>query len=51
MPSATGRSFFVDCSTGEVKILFTIVQRESLGTGVKLIKVVSPNAFYTVEDV
>jgi uncharacterized protein YebE (UPF0316 family) len=37
-------------SSGEVKILFTIIQRKNLERVVQLIKEVSPNAFYTVEE-
>jgi uncharacterized protein YebE (UPF0316 family) len=37
-------------ATGEVKILFTIIQRKSLERVVKLIQEVSPKAFYTVEE-
>jgi uncharacterized protein YebE (UPF0316 family) len=37
-------------AAGEVKILFTIIQRKSLAGVVELIKEVSPKAFFTVEE-
>jgi uncharacterized protein YebE (UPF0316 family) len=38
-------------STGEVGILYSIVNRKQMGEYVSLIKEFNPNAFYTIEDV
>jgi len=36
--------------TGPVKVIFTVVKRKHLNRVIDLIKVLQPNAFYTVED-
>ncbi|MDD5063543.1 MAG: DUF2179 domain-containing protein [Phycisphaerae bacterium] len=38
-------------STGEVKVVFTIVPRQEVGSIIKLIKKFNPKAFYSIEEV
>jgi uncharacterized protein YebE (UPF0316 family) len=38
-------------STGEVGVLYTIVNRKSINNIVKIIQQYNPNAFYTIEDI
>jgi len=37
--------------TGVVKIIFTVIQRKELATVLGIVNRISPNAFYSVEDV
>jgi uncharacterized protein YebE (UPF0316 family) len=37
-------------SGGEVKLLFTIIQRKNLGAVIEIIKSISPNVFFSVEE-
>jgi uncharacterized protein YebE (UPF0316 family) len=38
-------------SGGEVKLLYTVIQRKSLETTIQVIKSINPKAFYSVEEV
>jgi uncharacterized protein YebE (UPF0316 family) len=38
-------------SSGEVNVIFTIIQRSELNRVLKIIKNFNPNAFYTIEDI